>query len=270
MEIKPEVAREYPGLSPYRLKSGVVYGPVTSRRQGQSVGINLLPADLKVCSFDCVYCQCGWTDVTDPAKWDALAYPSLEQIGREVEEAFAQLRAAGCRVDSITLSGNGEPTMHPRLGDAIDLVQAARARHFPRAETSVLTNGTYLGKVDVRRAIDRLDERIVKLDAGTEPTLKRIDLPLLPFALDRLEEWVKDLRDVTLQSYFSQGRIDNTVAAEVDAWIERVGRIRPRYVQLYSLARIPPLSGLERVARSGLDAIARRLRERTGVEGRVY
>lgn len=270
MQMRPEVVQEYAGYKTWKMKGGVVYGPFATRRQGQSVGINLLPADLKVCSFNCVYCQCGWTDVTDPKEWAGLAYPPPDEVARQVEEGFGAIHAAAQAVDTIVMSGNGEPTLYPWLDPAVDLVLAARRRFFPRAQVSTLSNGTGLGREQVRRAINKLDERIIKLDAGSEKTLRRIDIPLVPFTLDQLEEWVKGLTDVTLQCFFSQGRIDNTLPEEVDPWIARVGRIRPRYVQMYGLDRIPPLSGLRRVPRERLEQIALLLKERSGIEGRVF
>ncbi|MBI2920085.1 MAG: radical SAM protein [Planctomycetes bacterium] len=265
------VETEYRDLKPWALPGGLLYGPFPTRRKGRALGVNLLPAGEKVCTFNCVYCQCGWTR-SSPLKsdgWKALC-PSLDAVGRGLEEGFAGLLADGNGPDAIVVSGNGEPTLYPEFEAAVERVRAARDRWFPGVRTMVLTAGTELGREDVRRGCDRLDERCVKLDAGDARTLKRIDLPLVPFVLDDLVANCRRLRDVTIQSFFTRGVVDNTGEPAVVAWLDRLAEIRPIEVQVYSLDRVPPAKGLRKVPREDLEALAERAGRRLGIPTHVY
>lgn len=267
----PRLEPHYAEFKDWDLKPGVVYGPFRTRRQGNSLGINLLPPMRKHCTFNCVYCQCGWTRERVPSRPEDFAdYPSLDRIRDEIEVRFGELLAAGEVPDAIIVSGNGEPTLYPRLEEAIDIVQEGRDKFFPSARTGVLTAGTELGRPDVRRAVDKLDERMVKVDAGTDEMHFKVDLPLVEFSLDRLEEWTGLLRDFIVQSCFVRGRIDNTTDQAVGEWVRRVGRMRPKLVQMYSLDRTPPAPGLFKVDRASIERIAARLRAETGIEAKVY
>lgn len=262
---------EYRELKSWVLPGGLLYGPFPTRRKGRALGVNLLPAGEKVCTFNCVYCQCGWTSGS-PLKsdaWKALC-PPLEAVRRGLEEGFAGLLADGNRPDAVVVSGNGEPTLYPEFEAAVGLVLAARDQWFPGVRTMVLTAGTELGREDVRRACDRLDERCVKLDAGDAKTLKRIDIPLVPFTLEGLVSNCRRLRDVTIQSFFTRGAVDNTTEPAIAAWLDRLAEIRPIEVQVYSLDRVPPAKGLKKVPREDLEAIAERAGKRLGVPTQVY
>jgi wyosine [tRNA(Phe)-imidazoG37] synthetase (radical SAM superfamily) len=253
------------------LKADIVYGPFHTRRQGLSLGINLLPPLRKQCTFNCVYCQCGWTRERLPAQPEDFAdYPSPARVRREIERRFAELSAAGTIPDAIIVSGNGEPTLYPWLDEAIDAVLDMRERFFAGTRTGILTAGTELGRDEVRSAIDRLDERMVKVDAGSSRMQRRVNLPLVDFDLDRLECWARRLRDCIVQTCFIQGRIDNTSTDDVDAWIARVGRIGPKRAHLYSLDRTPPAPGLRKARRAALKRISSRLHAKTGIESDVY
>lgn len=267
----PKVEPHYVELKDWDLKPGVVYGPFRTRRQGNSLGINLLAPMRKHCTFNCVYCQCGWTREPVPVRPEDFAgYPSLDRIREEVEVRFGELFAEGNVPDAIIVSGNGEPTLYPRLEEALQIVLEKRDKFFPGARTGVLTAGTELGRVEVRRAVDKLDERMVKVDAGTDEMHYKVDLPLVDFSLDHLEKWVKLLRDFIVQSCFIRGRIDNTGEAAVTEWVRRVGRMRPKLAHIYSLDRTPPAPGLHKVDRASLERIAARLKSETGIEARVY
>ena len=267
----PKVDSHAVEFKDWDLKAGVVYGPVRSRRQGNSLGINLLPPMRKHCTFNCVYCQCGWTREAVPSRLEDFAdCPSLARVGDEIEHRFAELLLAGNVPDAIILSGNGEPTLYPRLEEAIDVILEMRDRFFPRARTGVLTAGTELGREEVRRAVDRLDERMVKVDAGSNEMHRRVNLPLVDFSLDHLEQWARLLRDCIVQSCFVLGRIDNTSEQDVGDWVARVARIGPKCVHVYSLDRTPAALGLHKVDRPSLERIASRLRAETGIEVTVY
>lgn len=266
----PTADPTYADLKPWKLPEGLLYGPFPTRRKGRALGVNLLPPSLKVCTFNCVYCQCGWTSAA-PSKmdWEGKC-PTIDEVRAGLEEGFASLLAEGNRPDAIVVSGNGEPTLYPRFEEAVELVQAARDQWLPNARTMVLTAGTELGRPEIRRACDRLDERCVKLDAGDAKTLRRIDIPLVPFTLENLVAWCRQLRDVTIQSFFTRGAVDNTGEPAISAWLDRLEEIRPAEVQVYSLDRVPPAKGLARVPREHLEAIAARVEERLAVPAHVY
>lgn len=267
----PKLDPLYAEFKDWDLKPGVVYGPFRTRRQGNSIGINLLPPMRKHCTFNCVYCQCGWTREPVPTREEDFAdYPAPARVREEIGRRFAELLAEGNIPDAIILSGNGEPTLYPRLGEAIGAILEMRDRYFPRARTGVLTAGTELGREAVRHAIDRLDERMVKVDAGSNEMHYKVDLPLVDFDLDRLEAWTHLLRDCTVQSCFIRGRIDNTGDKDIGDWVARVGRIRPKVVHMYSLDRTPPAPGLLKVDRPSLERIAERLRSQTGIDAKVF
>ena len=258
-------------LKDWDLKPGVVYGPFRTRRHGNSLGINLLPPMRKHCTFNCVYCQCGWTREAVP--WrpeDFVDYPSPARVRDEIACRFGELLVEGNVPDAIIVSGNGEPTLYPWLEEAVDVILEMRDRFFPNANTGVLTAGTELGREEVRRALDRLDERMVKVDAGSDKVRKKVNLPLVDVDLERMERWVTLLRDCIVQSCFIRGRIDNTAEKDVGEWVACVARIRPKCVHVYSLDRTPPAQELQRVDRVSLERIASRLRAETGIEAKVY
>jgi wyosine [tRNA(Phe)-imidazoG37] synthetase (radical SAM superfamily) len=261
---------DYAALKPYVLSDEILYGPIYTRRTGLSLGVNLLPPNVKVCSFNCVYCQCGWTP--PPAETftaRGLAYPAVERIEARTAEGFADLAARGVLPDTITLSGNGEPTLHPDFGRAVEAILRNRDRFLPRARVNVFSNGTELGRDDVVRGLDRLDERHLKLDAGDPEVLRRIDLPLVPFDLDVYLDRLRRLRDVVVQAFFCRGRISNLDDAAAAAWLERVAAIRPLRVDLLSLDRVPAAEGLERVPPAELEPLAARARA-LGIRAEVY
>ncbi len=244
----------------------LVYGPVRSRRLGRSLGINLLPLGRKACTFDCVYCQYGF----------ATPVPGLPEAGGgvptpdEVVSAVAQALAAAAEPPEwLTFSGNGEPTLHPAFPEIVDRIVALRDRAAPRARTAILSNSARVDREATRRALSRLDARIMKLDAGTEAGLRRFNRPAASLTLASIVEALSRLGGVTIQTLFAGGPSGNLAAAEVAAWTEAVLRIRPVAVQLYTLDREAPDAGLERAPRRALEDIRTALLER-GVAATVY
>jgi wyosine [tRNA(Phe)-imidazoG37] synthetase (radical SAM superfamily) len=250
-------------LSPQR---GIVYGPVRSRRLGRSLGINLLPAGRKVCNFDCVYCQYGWTDPAQLAATTAADYPDVEAVLRAVEVALEQLPEPPA---FLTFSGNGEPTLHPRFSEMIAGVTALRDRLAPRARTAVLSNSSRVAEPAVREALAALDQRIMKLDAGTEAGFRRTNRPLGGLTLETVVEGLRLLAEVTLQTLLVGGPDGNLEVREMDAWLDRVATIRPRAVQLYTLDRAAPSDGIEPATREQLHAVEERLGA-LGVPAQVF
>ena len=248
------------------LQSGIIYGPVHSRRLGRSLGINVLPAGRKVCNFDCRYCQYGWTDPRVLAAMGEGGYPAVRDVVDAVEAALEGLPEAP---HYITFSGNGEPTLHPRFGEIVDGVNEARNRLAPLARTAILSNSSRVMDPGVREALGRLDARIMKLDAGTESGFARYNRPAAGIALEAIVEGLRALADIQIQALFTGGPAGNLNDAEIEAWLGRVARIRPRLVQLYTLDREPPDRYLLPATRNQLDGARVRV-EALGVEAVVF
>ena len=258
-------------------KQTIVYGPVRSRRLGRSLGINLLPAGRKVCSFDCQYCQYGFSAPVLPGSRPGAddgsrgsaprnSFPEPEQVLAAVEAALGELDEAPAW---LTFSGNGEPTFHPRFAEIVDRVIDLRDRRVPQARTAILSNSTRVGDEAISGSLSRLDARIMKLDVGTEAGLQRFNQAAASLHLETIVSGLARLGDVTLQSLFAGGASGNLDAAEVDAWLAAVTRIRPRAVQLYTLDRDAPNAGLTRARAEELHDIHTRLAA-YGVVAAVY
>lgn len=240
-----------------------VFGPIHSRRLGTSLGINLLPDDGKVCTFDCVYCEAGY----NAQGTGTTGLPTLERLRHDLEAKLKQMKADGEQLDVITFSGNGEPTLHPEFRQVVDIVNHLRDRYYPEAKTSVLTNSTRIFDPKVAEALRLVDNNILKLDSAIEPTMRLIDNPVnQAFTVDRLIEGLKQFAGTgIIQTMFLRGEhngrpIDNTTDAEIDALIDAYRRIQPRAVMIYSLDRSTPEENLTKVERPELEAIADRIR----------
>lgn len=233
------------------LQTSIVYGPVRSRRLGRSLGINLAPAGRKTCNYNCAYCQYGWTDF--PAKG---AFPRPSDVVEAVDVALKQ----NADIDSITVAGNGEPTLHPGFAPIVEGIFHVRNRRAPHAKMTLLSNGSTLNRLDVVYSLPRFDTRCMKLDAGDATTFRLMNAA--PISLGRLVADLRSVAQLTLQSMFvrdSEGVIDNTTPRAIDAWLEAVERVQPQSVDLYSLARPPARGTLLRVPPSVLEEIATRV-----------
>lgn len=248
------------------LKQGVTYGPVRSRRLGRSLGINLLGSAAKVCTFDCLYCQYGWTLPPSAARPHGNGLPSLDEVFAAVQSALAGLDEPPTY---LTFSGNGEPTLHPRFGEIVDGVSVLRDRLAPGALTAVLSNSTGVYDLRVRDALARLDVRIMKLDAGTEETFRRFNRPFEGVSLAQVLDGLRALGGVTIQTLLAEGPDGNTEPVDLHAWIEAVVSVTPIAVQLYTLARGVPSDRIGPVGARLLEAIRDRLLE-LGVAASVY
>lgn len=248
------------------LQDTVVYGPIRSRRLGNSLGINVLPMTRKVCSSNCVYCQYGWTLPGPSADRLRRSPELLEEIGRAFERCVRERTA----VDCITLAGNGEPTLHPDLGDLVAGLKRLRDRHFPGASVGILSDATQVTRPSVRRALQLLDERYMKFDAADEATWRRINDPLGHTDFQAMLEGLRALPDIILQSMFIQGAYDNTGEAHLRVWVEQAGRIRPRSVQVYTVDRGTAAAGITEVPREQLQRIADRLTSATGIPAETF
>ncbi len=240
----------------------IIFGPVHSRRLGLSLGVNLLPLESKLCSFDCIYCECGW-NADHPGQ---RRFNRREEVARSLDETLRKMVAAGTPPDVITFAGNGEPTLHPDFEAIIDDTIALRDRLAPTAKVSVLTNATRLDDKSVCRALLRVDNPILKLDSAFDATVRRMNRPQSPDYTVRgtVERMKRFDGRMILQTMFLRGvcdgePIDNTTEPEVAAWLELVGEIRPRQVMAYSLDRDTPCRTLEKVPREELQRIAERV-----------
>jgi wyosine [tRNA(Phe)-imidazoG37] synthetase (radical SAM superfamily) len=243
------------------LFGSIVYGPIRSRRLGVSLGINLMPTTAKLCTFDCVYCECGWNQ--------PVLHPSLP-TREEVRIALAsQLSTAVEPIDVITFSGNGEPTLHPDFLGIIQDTCALRDQYCPKAKVSVLSNSTQLGRTDVIEALRLCDNRILKLDSAIDATMRLIDKPInAQLTVKQIAQWLSIFDgDFTLQTCFLRGEyqgqiIDNTTSEELTAWYEMVDYLHPKQVMIYVIDRVTPLKTLEKIPPKIMDEIAIPLREK--------
>jgi wyosine [tRNA(Phe)-imidazoG37] synthetase (radical SAM superfamily) len=248
------------------VKEDVIYGPLRSRRLGWSLGINLLGSGEKLCSFNCRYCQCGWTRRPTMTVGRRLAeLPTAEQVAGALECKLDLLSRARAALDVITFSGNGEPTLHPALGTIVKAVAALRDRYVPRAKLAILSNSSTVHRPEVRAALEPLDLKIMKLDAGSEALVRRINLPARGFEFHRMLQGLAALGGVVLQSMFVTGPVDNTNPRVVCEWLDRLVEIRPSRVQVYTLDRPPADPRLEPVPAAVLASIADAVRSRVGI-----
>jgi wyosine [tRNA(Phe)-imidazoG37] synthetase (radical SAM superfamily) len=250
----------------------VIFGPVRSRRLGLSLGINLLPLHRKHCSFNCIYCECGWTK---PSSADPPGYPSRAEVAEFLEKKLLELSSEQYYPDSLTYAGNGEPTLHPQFAEIVDDTINLRDRLMPNAKISVLSNASMTGDEKVFNALLRIDNNIQKLDAGEEKMFRMINQPLMgPSFGDIVKNLIRFDGRVIIQSMFLRGEykgeiIDNTVESEIVSWLEHLRKIRPSGVMIYPIARETPAHHLEKVSSSTLVAIAQRVRE-LGIHAEIY
>ena len=244
------------------LFDSIVYGPIRSRRLGVSLGMNLMPTTAKLCTFDCVYCECGWNH---PVSHPVL--PTREQVREALASRLIALSSN--QLDVITFSGNGEPTLHPEFLGIIEDTCALRNRYCPQAKISVLSNSTQLGRADVVKALRMCDNRILKLDSGIDTTMRLIDKPVNEnLTVEQVAEWLSLFEgDFTLQTCFLRGEyegqvIDNTTPEELSAWYTMIERLRPKQVMIYVIDRATPLQTLSKVPAAEMEAIAAPLREK--------
>lgn len=241
----------------------IIFGPIHSRRLGISLGVNLLPVDGKLCSFDCVYCECGY----NAQGVGKSGLPSSDRVEEELKSRLQSMHEAGEKLDVITFAGNGEPTLHPEFEKIIDTTLYLRDHYYPEAKISVLSNATRIHDESVFRALNRVDNNILKLDSLRPETVVLIDNPNDPhFDVNKVVDNLKRFSgNVIIQTMFLRGwhdgkRIDNTVEEELKPWLETLQRISPRSVMVYTIDRKTPEESLEKVSREELEQIADRAR----------
>jgi wyosine [tRNA(Phe)-imidazoG37] synthetase (radical SAM superfamily) len=240
----------------------IIFGPVRSRRFGVSLGINLIPTTRKICTFDCIYCECGWTDDTTTSH-----FPTRAQVSAMLQQTLEKMKQQNETPDSITFSGNGEPTLHPEFASIISDTITLRNQYFPAAVITVLSNSTTLDNESVFEALKKIDNNTMKLDAGTEKTFRQIDRCFnknitLNHITDNLCRFQGNLiiQTLFLKGDYNGEYIDNTSETEISEWLKRIERIRPRKALLYPIDRATPAKNLEYIARQELEIIAEKVR----------
>jgi wyosine [tRNA(Phe)-imidazoG37] synthetase (radical SAM superfamily) len=250
----------------------IVFGPVKSRRLGVSLGINLLPSNRKICNFNCIYCECGWTHDSDTQKANL---PSRHEVYAALEQKLLLMKSIGEAPDVITYAGNGEPTLHPEFPGIIDDSIILRDRYFPDAKIAVLSNSTSISKPHIRKALLRVDQNILKLDSAFDLTVHIHNQPRVNIKVDELIKELEDFRgQLIIQTLFLRGiykgkKIDNTTGEEINAWLEALKKIRPAEVMIYTISRDTPEGGdLSKVPLAELKHIAS-LVNKLGIETQV-
>ncbi len=235
------------------LQTRIIYGPVQSRRLGRSLGVNILPTQWKVCTFDCLYCQYGWTCCQwEDQAGDQLGLPTPDEVAEALEAALLQKG----QVDAITLAGNGEPTLHPRFGEIARLVATVRDSRAPGVPVVILSNSSTLTSPEVRDAFRFIDRPVMKLDAGSASLFASVNRPRSGIQYGHMVEALAALERVEIQSLFFDGPVSNTGPKDIDLWLAALERVHPVALQVYSLDRTPAESRLLQVSRERLEEIA--------------
>ncbi len=246
------------------LYASPVFGPIHSRRLGLSLGINLLPTDGKVCTFDCIYCECGFNAERRPKS----PLPTRDAVRTALETKLCAMQVEGRVPDVLTFAGNGEPTTHPDFPAIIDDTLALRDRFCPEAKVSVLSNATLAGRQEIRQALLKVDNNILKLDTVSEEYIRRVDRPAGHYNVNEVIEALRSYDGhVIIQTLFMQGvdekgyNVDNTCETYVAPWLEAIKRIAPQQVMIYTIDRETPAKGLRKATHEQLDTIVRRVHE---------
>ena len=242
-----------------------IFGPVHSRRLGISLGINLLPPDGKVCTFNCIYCECGFNEDHRPS----LPMPTREEVATGLEEKLCQMVADGQLPDVLTFAGNGEPTCHPHFAEIIGDTIRLRDKYCPKAKVSVLSNATMIHRQAVHDALMRVDNNIQKLDTIDPIYINKVDRPNGNYDVNKIIERMKAFNGhLIIQTMFMRGQesgvrsqesVDNTGEGFVGPWLEAVKAIKPQQVMIYTIDRETPAQGLLKATHEQLDAIRDRV-----------
>ena len=237
--------------------SSPIFGPIHSRRLGVSLGINLMPDDGKLCSFDCIYCECGYNGDYHPKH----KRPTREEVREALEARLKDMKLNGPEPDVFTFAGNGEPTAHPHFAEIMDDTLALRDQYFPNAKVSVLTNSTFILRPAVFEALKKVDNNMLKLDTVNLNYIQRVDRPVGHYDLDALIEKMRAFEGkCIIQTMFMKGMyhghsVDNTGDEYVLPWLEVVKYIKPSMVMIYTIDRATPEQGLEKATHEELDRI---------------
>lgn len=251
-------------MSKHHLFDQVIFGPIRSRRLGVSLGVNLLPIDAKICSYNCIYCECGFnTSINE------FPLPKRDEVRLILESKLKEMSAENALPDVITFAGNGEPTLHADFEGIIDDTIALRNKYCPSAKVSVLSNATRIHKESVFRALNKVENNILKFDTAIDRTHQLLDQPqsktvTVAWLIEQLQRFEGRL---IIQTMFLRGehkgeQFDNTTDIEVEAWLAAMEQIKPRTIMIYSLDREAPIASLEKIGAEQLHDIAAKARAR--------
>jgi wyosine [tRNA(Phe)-imidazoG37] synthetase (radical SAM superfamily) len=250
----------------------IIFGPVKSRRLGVSLGINLLPRCKKVCNFNCIYCECGWTPSSDK---EDVVLPSREEVSENLSSRLREMKIKGEKPDVITFAGNGEPTLHPDFTSIIDDSIQIRNKYFPTAKIAVLSNSTTIFNSAIRESLSKIELNILKLDSAIDSTIRVHNQPKVKIEAEVLIENLSKFNgNLIIQTLFLRGssngkNIDNTTPEEIVAWLKALERIKPQEVMIYTISRDTPEGGtLKKVSAEELRQIASRV-EKLGIKARI-
>lgn len=242
----------------------LIFGPIHSRRLGLSLGVNLLPIDAKICSFDCIYCECGYNTTMKESPM-----PSRDDVRETLEAKLIEMKSEGQVPDVITFAGNGEPTLHVDFEGIIDDTIALRNTYCPTAKVSVLSNSTRIHKPNVFRALNKVDNNILKFDSAIDRTMKIMNCPVgklmnVAWLVEHLSEFKGKLiiQTMFLRGEFKGEAFDNTTVEEVQAWLNAMEIIHPEQIMMYSLDREAPTKTLQKISTEEMNVIACLARER--------
>ena len=254
------------------LFDNIVFGPVYSRRLGVSLGINLLPNNSKYCNFNCIYCECGWTEIK---KGEKIILPNREELTTRLTNKLKDLKGTVNEPDTITFAGNGEPTIHPDFPGIIDDTIAIRDKYAPKAKISVLSNASMLHKPKVVKALKKIELNIQKLDSGIENTFNLINQTAKGLSFEKIVngllafEGKLIIQTLFLRGEYNGNHIDNTTPEEIEAWLKIVKKVQPEYVMIYPIDRGTPAKNLQKIPEEQLNEIAAQV-EKAGIKTKVY
>lgn len=241
----------------------IIFGPVHSRRLGYSLGVNLLATNSKICSFNCIYCECGW----NPENTSLSKFNSRKNVFSELENRLIEIKKNNEPIDVITFAGNGEPTLHPEFSDIVDDVIFLKNKYIPNKKIAVLSNATMLGKKEIIEILKKVDYPILKLDSAIEKTFRLINNPPLKFDFHKYISNLSNFKDkIIVQTMFLRGEIggvkfDNSTENELNEWIKVVKSLNPLNVMIYSIDREPPVKNLIKISNDELKAIAEKIKK---------
>jgi wyosine [tRNA(Phe)-imidazoG37] synthetase (radical SAM superfamily) len=242
----------------------IVFGPVQSRRLGTSLGVNLLPLDSKLCNFNCLYCECGFTNKLHE---NDQGMPTREEVHSKLQKTLLSYKSRGKVIDTITFAGNGEPTLHPSFADIIEDTLRLRNELLPSAKIAVLSNASLITRNDVRSALLKVDYNILKFDSSNEETIRKINCPTGNFSVDKLIQNLNEFTDnLIIQTLFIKGNysgfyFDNTSEAEIKGWLSVIEKLHPKFVMVYTIDRDTPVKSLEKISQSELKKIAEKVEQ---------
>ena len=243
------------------LQKDVIYGPVNSRRLGKSLGINLLPVNVKVCTFDCIYCHYGRTNF----ERSSITFPSKDIVIQKIENALNKWK----NIDYLTFSGNGEPTLHPNFIEIVNETIKLRNEISPDIPIAILSNSSMADNAKIREALEKFDACIMKLDVGDESTFKKINRPC-NICLDKIINGLKNLKSFILQCVMVDGKYQNVRGEALKNWIDAISVIKPKKVQIYSTDRPVAMEGVVKVEKVRLRKVAEEIEEQAGVAVGIY